>query len=166
MHYQHQYCTRSRTGIVLTLVSALVAGGAATVFFTTSVGWPAVVFGSFFLLGFLTGGYRLVRPLTWRVEITGDTLRWTSPKHPCDTREISVHEIKEARDEISSVEVLLASGESARIPPNCVGDQRAVLAALKKANPAIRLFFGGQPVADFVPSILTGFKAVREHETR
>lgn len=109
-----------------------------------------IFFGLFALFGFTMSAYQLVYPDTWSLEVTERAIRWSSSRWPCESREVSIADISEARSdagEIVNFHLSLYSGETIRIPPNCVGDPRALLAALKEKSPAIQLFYLNRPLS-------------------
>lgn len=163
--YHYKYCTRSLIGASTCLVAAILLGIALFVIQVPNGRMFGIFFGLFALFGFTTSAYQLISPDTWSIDVTDRLIRWTSSRWPRESREVSLSDIIEARSddgEIVKFLLTLHSGESVRIPANCVGDSRALLAALKKNRPAIQLFYMDQKVVGFVPSRWAGYRTIRE----
>lgn len=163
--YRHSYCTRSVPGICTALGYALllVLAGELFPFWTGKQPGIVVYFWLLPLFGFIWSTYRLISPVTWSIQVTDDDIRWDGPD---ESRAILIAEIIEARaidgsDTIADTfEITLSSGDSVRVPRECMGDFRAVLAALKAARPAIRLFYDGHPVTGFVDHGWAGWEVL------
>ena len=141
MAYVQQHVSRSTSAILVAVLGLLFSTFCFFLVVTTSAGIFGIVLAIFGLSCAAYSIYFWLRPVTWMVEVSDQSLRWQSPHLPRLSRELALSDILAVwvtSGETETVELRLISGDLISLPPACVHDPRELVAALLAANPKIR----------------------------
>ena len=141
MTYTYNHSSRSTEALLVAGFGILFSALCAWLVFTTSAGALGVALSVFGISAAVYSVYFFLRPVSWRVQVSTQSIRWQSPHLPRQTREIPLSEISAARvstGDPAALELHLHSGEIISLPSACIGrEPERILHALLAENPKI-----------------------------